>query len=216
MAARHDLSGLHFGKLTILYETDSDNHRTYWLCKCECGKQKIIWASNLVNGHTKSCGCLKNIGWNKKHGHALNGKSKTYNSWASMIQRCTNKNNAEYKHYGARGILVCSRWLNSFEDFLQDMGKHPGHNLSLGRINNEGNYEPGNVEWQTNHQQSRNKRSNVYLNLNGKALCISDWSKETGIGKTNIRQRLIRGWDVEKTLTTPVREGNYRRKSHFA
>lgn len=119
-----------------------------------------------------------------------------------MIQRCNNSNYSQFKDYGGRGIEVCDRWKNSFKAFLDDMGE-PGIGMSLDRIDNSGNYEPGNCRWATRKQQRRNSRSNRYLTWNGKTQCLTDWAAECGVSKNCLIWRLKSGWSLELTLTTP-------------
>ena len=155
-----------FGKWTIVEETEnrilpSKQKMRQFICICECNNQSIVSLPNLQSGKSKSCGCLqKEIAKNlaiKKFTKHNNYKNKLYQTWSDMKQRCLNKNNKHYKDYGGRGIKVCNRWLNSFENFLQDMGQKP-NGYSLDRINNNGNYEPSNCRWGTPIQQIHNRR----------------------------------------------------------
>jgi hypothetical protein len=124
-----------------------------------------------------------------------------------MIARCTRVTGADYPDYGGRGIRVCDAWVNSFDAFLADVGPKPGPEYSIDRINNDGNYEPGNVRWATVIQQAGNKRNTSRLTLGGTTLSVPKWSERTGIGRAVIWSRLTRlGWSVERALTTPVRK----------
>ncbi len=156
-----DISGQPFGKWTVLKYAGS-NGRAYWLCRCECGNECEVGGKELRNGHSTQCKrCqARQIGSNPKHGHAKSGNkkaSRTYRSWECMIDRCTNRKHKAYKNYGGRGITVCDRWRNSFENFLADMGMRP-EGMTIDRIENDGNYEPGNCRWATLSQQRRNQR----------------------------------------------------------
>ncbi|MDR6555431.1 AP2 domain-containing protein [Paenibacillus qinlingensis] len=152
-----DLTGMTFGRLTVIKLTDK---RSTWLCKCICGEEKYILGNNLRRGLTKSCGCLRKE--NSSELHVTHGKTKIkrsseYNTWTNMIQRCTNPKYTSYIDYGGRGITVCKRW-EDFETFFEDMGKKPTSNHSLDRTNVDGNYEPNNCKWATLEEQARNKR----------------------------------------------------------
>lgn len=159
----NDLSGRIFGRLHVL-QRSGKTRPVKWVCKCSCGIERTVRSVHLVTGHTKSCGCLQReisivVGSaSKRHGHS-NGGSRTYNVWQAMKARCFTQTHHAYKWYGARGITVCARWM-VYENFLDDMGEKPD-GLSLDRINNDGNYEPGNCQWATATQQSRNRRAPV-------------------------------------------------------
>lgn len=154
-----NITGQRFGRLIALYDTGDRLHKSVvWLLKCDCGNTHKASMGNLRQGYVTSCGCLYkeiNGSWQTTHGMHL---SKTYRSWASMIQRCNNKNNSRYHRYGGRGITVCGSWLNSFENFLSDMGERP-KGMTLDRYpNNDGNYESSNCRWATPAQQANNRR----------------------------------------------------------
>ena len=148
--------------------------QTGWKCICVCGKETIVSAYKLKSGRTKSCGCflIDSVKETRKrlpraalrHGHSAGGKtSKTYQSWFAMIQRCTNKNNKRYEHYGGRGISVCERWLK-FDNFLKDMGDRPDE-MTIDRINVNGDYEPSNCRWADSKTQSLNKQKHSIKQL---------------------------------------------------
>lgn len=140
-----------------------------------------------------------------KHGEAYKGQeSAEYRSWRAMKNRCTNPNNAAYPRYGGRGIAVCARW-DSFENFLFDMGRRPSPKHSIDRINNDGDYEPGNCRWATSSQQNSNYSRNRWLTLDGETRLLSEWSVQTGIPETTIAARIdAYGWPIEAALQTPV------------
>ena len=162
MSALRDLTGRRFGRLLVLERAGSDAWKqARWLSRCDCSVKKIVNAYDLVSGQTKSCGCLKREVAKQratKHGYATGRKlSPEYHCWASIKARCLNPKNRAFKYYGARGITVCERWRESFTAFLADMGPRPP-GTSIHRIDNDGNYEPGNCIWATRAEHETNKR----------------------------------------------------------
>lgn len=142
----------------------------------------------------------KHIG-NWKHGETMGHRpTAEYKAWCAMIERCQSNHPAS-KNYYRRGITVCERWKHSFPNFLTDMGRKPSPRLTLDRIDNDGNYEPGNCRWATREEQGRNKRSNRLITFRGETLCMADWSRRTGLHPMTLRRRLSAGWPVERALT---------------
>lgn len=135
-----------------------------------------------------------------------------YNRWCHMINRCTNPKYNFYYNYGGRGIGVCRRWSESFAIFVCDMGSPPTSRHQIDRINNDGNYEPGNCRWATQKEQLRNRRGNVILALGEKTQCLAQWAEECGIHAKTISGRIASGWSVAKSLTTPT-NAKFRSKS---
>lgn len=186
-----DKTNQRFGKLTCL----SYQGKGMWLCRCDCGKQTIVRSDCLNTGNTRSCGCLSG---------ELHGMTKTpeYRTWHHMNERCSNPNNRTYKNYGGRGIFVCEQWRNSFTTFYKDMGPRPSSKHSIDRINNNGNYEPGNCRWATIKEQNGNTRYNHVITFNNQTMIVTDWAKQLGIGCAALISRINRN-GVEIALSAP-------------
>lgn len=212
MSAFIDLTGQKFGRLVVIEQAGKDKQGRYrWLSECDCGNKIVTNGYYLRCGDTKSCGCLnieKTIERSTNHGHKTREKtSEIYEAWKGMIQRCTNPKNKAYHNYGGRGITVCNRWLHSFENFNEDKGKDWKPGLTIERKDNEGNYEPENVEWIPREQQQRNTRRNRLITCFGKTKCLAAWAEEYNIPYGTLLARIDRlGWSTEKALTTPVRK----------
>lgn len=195
-----NLTGRKFGRLTAL--GFAGNRK--WVCQCECGTQKAINSQALKSGETRSCGCLqKELAAKRltKHGYtSRKGCTPTYQSWACMIQRCTNPNLRCYHRYGGRGIKVCERWRDSFKAFLSDMGKRPSKAHEIDRKDNDGNYEPGNCQWTTHRQNMSHTRRTRLITIAGRTQTMADWSRETGVDSATICTRLARGRTPEEAL----------------
>ena len=207
---KHDLSGMKYGFLTVLsYAYTGKNRKTFFLCKCECGKEKAVESSHLKDGHTTSCGCKKIT--QRTHGCS---KTRLYTIWRGLMQRCRNKNNKGYKNYGGKGIDVCVDW-NSFVAF-REWALCNGYtdSLTLDRINNFGNYEPSNCRWATMKEQQNNRTNNIHLAAYDKILTIAEWSRITGLAYETIWNRIFgRGWSPERALTTPKYEIETNKKA---
>lgn len=159
------LVGERFGRLvTVAYAGKGKDSRHQFLCRCDCGNETIVLEKHLRNGNTKSCGCLKKDVWREENvTHGLS-KTRIYRVWATMKDRCFRPNSQKFKDYGNRGITVCDEWKDSFEAFYGYVSKLPHYGeegYSLDRINNDGNYEPGNVRWATAETQSNNRRCSL-------------------------------------------------------
>jgi hypothetical protein len=205
-------AGNRFGRLVVLREVNSVRTPNGTLvrcveCECDCGVVKEFRLCQLRNGHTKSCGCLKLDDCVKRFTTHGGSGTPEYRVWAALIQRCRNSNDSAYQNYGERGIRVCDRW-GSFENFMADMGERPSPDHSIDRINNDGNYEPGNCRWATMAEQSRNTRVNVLITHDGETLCVAEWAERYGIPQERLNGRLKSGWDFEKAVSTPPRQGD--------
>lgn len=197
-----DLTGkpFHFLTVRVRVENRPEHHgQSSWECECACGKVVVVASASLRKGRTKSCGCKKlelNRVASTKHGRAAVGHPGRleYRIWSEMKQRCENPKSNRYYTHGARGITVCDRWKDSFENFIADMGERSEKGLSLERRENDGNYEPSNCFWATKKQQARNKRNNRMVVVGEESRCAAEWSELTGIPAATIRSRLRAGW----------------------
>ena len=140
-----------------------------------------------------------------KHGMS---RSREYRSWTAMKQRCCNPGASYYSDYGGRGIRVCDEWLDDFAAFYAYVGPCPEPGYSIHRIDNDGNYEPGNVGWASPLEQGRNSRKNRILEYDGRSQCMTAWAEEIGMDARTFRGRLYRGWSLERVMNTPARSKN--------
>lgn len=196
---RLELTGMTFSRLLVVRRVKIKGaNNAMWECKCECGKTTVAAASNIKNGVTRSCGCLVKdtsratlTGNTIRRTHNLSRSSEHW-AWTKMKQRCYNQSNAKYKDYGARGITVCDRWLNSFENFYADMGPKPSKSHSIDRKENDGPYSPQNCRWAIPLTQARNSRRNRIVEIDGQKKCISEWVEHLGVPTWKPRE-MIRG-----------------------
>ncbi|MDS7057025.1 hypothetical protein NXG04_06890 [Klebsiella pneumoniae] len=207
-----ELTNIKFGRLTVVRETEKPTHlkriESYWICKCECGKEIISGRNRLITNHTTSCGCFQKekVGeTNKTHG--LSG-SRFFKTYHNMINRCEKEDNPYYEFYGGRGISVSKEW-SQFEGFMNDMYQsyldfekvNGKGTATLDRIDNNGNYESSNCRWITMKEQSRNKRNNIEIEINGVIYkTIADVSDKYGIHEETIRSRYHSGKRNEELI----------------
>lgn len=204
MGQMKDYTGLRFGRLTVLKRASKkgSHGESYWECQCDCGNKKTVAMSALNHGYTKSCGCLRrellqNDRYKDKH---------LYQAWQDMKQRCHNPNNVFYYRYGERGIKVCKEWLSGYNVFYKwatNNGYQQG--LQIDRIDNNGNYEPSNCRWVSPKQNTDNRNITRMLTYNGKTQTIADWSRETGIPITTIRNRIAKGASGDELFSSRQR-----------
>ena len=200
----HDITGRKFGRLTIIsmdsIRTNSGQLR--WLCRCDCGTEKVITGDNLKIGHTSSCGCFaKEASRKRMLKHGKEGSS-IYRCWLNMRSRCYNKKDISYSRYGGRGITVCPRWDYSFNDFYLDMGDIPA-DMSIDRIDNDGDYSPDNCKWSTRTEQANNRRRSKLITHDGETLSHAEWSRRLGGCIELVGSRLRKGWTEEEAILTP-------------
>jgi hypothetical protein len=202
---RENISGMKFGRLTVDGYYGSKNGAAYWTCKCDCGEITIVRTCKLKGGQTKSCGCLRFAGVNRRHGMK---NTAEYRIWIHIKRRCQNPNMACWADYGGRGISVCSDWNASFEAFYRDMGPLPGHGYSIDRIDVNGNYEPSNCRWANSHQQNNNRRNNRLVVYKGETMPLGIAVESAGfvVDIEIARSRLNRGWTADDAVELkPVR-----------
>lgn len=203
-----NLDGLKFGRLTVIRQVESDKWgKSRWLCCCSCGNEIIVNANNL-KAKTNSCGCLKKELLHESKIIHGDYKKRLYHIWCLMLARCSNQNRPEYIHYGGRGIKVCKEWINDYSVFRQwALSNGYADNLSIDRIDVNGNYCPDNCRWATAKMQANNQRTNRFLSFNGQTLTLSEWADKTKINQDAIYGRLKRGWTIEQSLTIPLNGG---------
>lgn len=188
-----DITGQRFGRLTVIEQAESKNNHARWVCKCDCGNKRIVYGSSLFSGETKSCGC-----WNKDKmlKHNLTD-TKLAHIWSQIKQRCFQKNCKAYKNYGGRGITVCDEWKNDFLTFYNWSIKNGyKENLSIDRIDNDGNYCPENCRWVEDDTQRRNKRTNIKIGT----FCLKDICVYLNISYKAVWARLSRGKNLLEAL----------------
>ena len=206
MAVFVDLTGKRYGRLTVVKRVEnSKNRSSRWLCKCDCGEDRIHSAGTLNYGTVKSCGCF-----GKEVSRELNtthnkSNTKLYRVWATMRGRCRSQSYSGFRHYGGRGISVCTEWEDNFQSFY-DWAISAGYRegLSIDRIDTNGNYEPQNCRWVSKTTQANNKRTNVKIEYNGEVHTVAEWASIFGLNYITLWMRLKRGWDFEKAISKEV------------
>ena len=200
-----DLTGQRFGRLTAVEYAGQGKTKGYlWKCKCDCGNETIVYGYALKSGNTKSCGCLwKEATRAKSTTHGMR-HTKLYNVWCGIKKRCYYEKNANYKDYGARGICVCDEW-QKFEPFMEwALTNGYKEELSIDRIDTNGNYCPENCRWVDRYTQANNRTNSKYLTFNGETHTFAEWSRITAIPYETLRWRTIRGWSSQRALTEPI------------
>lgn len=199
-----DLTGEKFGRLVA--EKYLGNQ--IYLCKCDCGNHVEVLRTNLKSGATSSCGCIRKEAVAKlKYSHGMCGE-RIYQTWQNMKSRCLCKNSSEYKNYGGRGITVCNDWLdfNPFYDWAINSGYND--NLTIERIDVNGNYEPSNCKWIPSEEQCLNKTNTRRITINGNTKSLSEWAKYYGIPYDILRHRIDKGISPEIAVATPLKGAN--------
>lgn len=217
-AKRKDLTGMVVERLTVLHYAYSNKY-AYWKCRCKCGKETFVRSSHLIAGFVRSCGCLcseiskRNVihaqKANIKHGDS---RSRLHIIWTNMLQRCNDRNSTSYVYYGGRGIKICPEWYEyiKFKGWAFKNGYRD--DLTIDRINVNGNYEPANCRWVDWEIQANNKRDNVFISFNGNVKSIAQWAREYGIPFTTFLRWHKNGESIDNILTKSC--GKYRAKEH--
>lgn len=211
MPKRDNLVGQRFGRLTVISKAGAIGTSSMrWNCVCDCGNKTVVYGHFLKSGHTQSCGCLafEAIGErSRKHGMV---DTRLYSIWHGMKKRCLDANDANYFRYGGRGICICAEWQSDFKNFA-DWALNNGYTdeLTIDRIDNDGNYCPENCRWVAPSVQCNNKSNNRLVTANGQTHTVSEWSKILSINDSTLCARLDRGWSDEETINKPLKK--YRR-----
>ncbi len=207
-----DLTNRIIGRLTVIRKCETDSRK--WEVRCSCGSHKTIRGNDLERGVSRSCGCLRRWTKRKRKDKVRTQYSKdkwvakAYDAWHHAKGRCTNVKHKDYIYYGSRGITFYEGW-NSFYEFYKYIGDAPSERHTLGRVDNEKGYQPGNVEWQLPAVQTRNKRNNVVFYIDSGRVILADVLKKSGVAYTVYRDRVRRGWELYKAATYSTK-GAYR------
>ena len=214
MGYKIDLTGKTFGRLTVIgvatnYPNKNKRNDTIWECQCECGKKTFVSGFALRNGHTKSCGCYRKdvlkplvSERSKIHGYS---NTRIYNIWNKMMKRCYDSNNKNFDRYGGRGIIVCEEW-HSIENIVEwAYGHGYSDELTIDRIDNDGNYCPTNCRWADKITQSNNTSRNHLITYGDKTMTIAEWARFTGLTYSCLKSRIRNGWNIKDALFTPNR-----------
>lgn len=203
-----DLTGQKFGRFLVIKRDlipQEGRKRTKWICQCECGNIRSVVSTDLLNGHSNSCGCyqkdqasksLTTIRSRNKYFH--NTKTKSYRIWRAMLRRCENPNAAFYEYYGGRGIKVCERW-HDYYNFLSDMGE-PSDKDTIDRINVNKNYSPDNCRWATMKEQSANRRGVYRIKYNNETYCLKTFCEKFGLNYYSALSLYKNGMSIEHIL----------------
>lgn len=191
---KHDINiGDRFSRWTVIEIKKGEG----CMCRCDCGTVRMVNASSLVYGLSRGCPCGR-----ISHGMS---RTSTYKIWENMKLRCSSKSQRSYNNYGGRGISVCDKW-KTFNGFIEDMGTRPSKKHTIERIDNDGNYEPGNCKWATYVEQATNRRNTIKILVDGELKAIAELSESCGIPYKNLYDRLRAGWSIDSAISTPVRK----------
>lgn len=197
MAVLKDLTGMQFGELTVIsLAVDIPGKKKKWLCRCSCGNECVVAASNLRSGHSKHCTqCGYKLTAQKETKHGETG-TRLYGVWNAMKTRCQNPNTKEYRDYGARGISVCDEWQDSATFF--EWAKRSGYNenLEIDRIDTNGNYCPENCRWVPRIENANNKRNNKFITYGEETKTLAEWARYYGVNYKNLSRNILKGYSL--------------------
>lgn len=199
-----DLTGKKFGRLSVIKRTFNKNNNVCWLCLCDCGNYTVVRSCALIQGITKSCSCLHKEIVKKSckknfEKHKLS-KSRINNIWFNIKQRCYNPKNPNYKYYGKKNISLCPEWQNFKNFYTWAMNNGYKDNLTIDRIDNNGNYEPSNCRWVDLKVQENNRSNNRLIQYQNQIHTLAEWARITNIKYTTLKRRIDCGWALEKAF----------------
>lgn len=210
VSALGDFSGRRYGRWTVVRPALSRGRGRRWLCRCDCGAENDVAQRSLVGGKSESCGCLSSerhsaLLKRANHRHGLRGTPE-YKIWKDIVKRCHNERHHSYRNYGGRGITICQQWRTDPKAFCDYVGKRPDSTLTIDRIDNNGNYEPGNVRWATRKTQRRNSRAIRLITIGDTTRPLFVWLEQTGMRRSRYKARRRAGWTEEAALTRSLRQ----------
>lgn len=197
-----NMAGKKYGLWTVIKRSDQRKKDASWLCRCECGTERVVKGYNLRTGVSRSCGCNRDKATKARmttHGEGHKPFSREYRCWSAMLKRCRSIKGKDYNLYGSRGITVCERWVNNYPAFLDDMGRCP-ESLTIERVDNNKGYSPENCEWATPQTQARNTRKNRLETYNGATKTIAGWADIINADYTKIYQYIRNGHNIEEAV----------------
>lgn len=209
---KNDLTGKTFSRLFVIGVAETNTRRTYYYCKCECGKLKTVRSDSLIDGTVRSCGCMKReqnlINIEHAHTHKQSG-TRLYEIWQGMRARCYRSTDTRYHRYGGRGITMCDEWKNDFIAFY-NWSNANGYSdlLSIDRVDNDGKYEPSNCKWSTMEEQCNNRETNIRITIGNTTKTLTQWCDIFRLEYSSIHARYVRnGFSGIDDLFSPIRNG---------